>query len=213
MSYDWHNTQNNEYLQLLLSRLTQSKLIWVQQFRDIINSYIKQNNIDHFSIKDIGCNVGHFCRILEELNGDCEYHGYDISDTYLDIAKDNFKDLHFINLNIEDNVPLNTDITVISATFEHINKHGQAIKNIFDSTNKLIILRTFIGNSYLEEECKKNDSLYSYVIKQFTIGYFKTLLIGKWDLEVVDDIATESTQKCVCSNIYRTQKILIFRKL
>ena len=68
MSYDWHNTQNNEYLQLLLSRLTQSKLIWVQQFRDIINSYTKQNNIDHFSIKDIGCNVGHFCRILEEFH-------------------------------------------------------------------------------------------------------------------------------------------------
>lgn len=213
MSYDWHNTQNNEYLTLLLERLEQPKLLWVQQFARIINSYIKENNLSNISIKEIGCNVGHFCRVLEEINTNTTFYGYDTSDTYLAIAKQKFKHLNFVNTNIEDEIPQNTDITIISATFEHIKNHYNALINIFNSTNKLIILRTFIGDSYLEQECKKDNSIHSYIIKQFTIQYLQSFTKNEWILDVVEDDATNSKTKHICFDVYRTQKILIFRKM
>ena len=36
---DWHLTQNDEYLDLMKKRLIEPKLIWVDQFVEIINKY------------------------------------------------------------------------------------------------------------------------------------------------------------------------------
>lgn len=211
MTVDWHQTQNEDYLKLLIKRLDEPKLIWVNQFVDLINKSIN-NETSSLSIKDIGCNVGHFYRGLEDIKINCSYYGYDISETYLNIAKSKFPNANFQNLNIEtDDVEL-TDITVISATFEHLQLHEKAFEKILNSTKCLILLRTFIGDSYLDEDCYKDGANLSYKIKQFTINYFESLLADDWLIEVVDDIATNSSNKCVCKNIYRKQKVLIFKR-
>ena len=65
---DWHlNTQNKDYLDLSIKRLNEPALIWVSQFTDIINSKMKSFNKSVFRINDIGCNVGHFYRNINQL--------------------------------------------------------------------------------------------------------------------------------------------------
>lgn len=212
MIYDWHKTQNDDYLNLSKQRLKEDKLIWVQQFVDIINNFCDKNNCSFIKIKDIGCNVGHFYRGIDDIKIKSEYYGYDISDTYLSIAKNNFPKGNFLYSNVEDTMLENTDITVISATYEHLYFHNEALLNIFNSTNSLIILRTFIGDSYKQENCYKHGADLPYVIKQFNIDYFFSSLPIGWTLEVVEDLATNSISKCVCKNIYRTQKVLVFKR-
>lgn len=212
MIYDWHKTQNNDYLNLSKQRLKEDKLIWVQQFINIINEFCLLQDLSYIKIKDIGCNVGHFYRAIDDISIKCEYYGYDISKTYLDIAKNNFPKGNFLCSNVENTTLENTDITIMSATYEHLNFHNESLKNIFNSTNSLVIIRTFIGDSYKEEKCYKEGADLPYVIKQFTIDYFISNLPINWKLEIIDDLATNSISKCVCTNIHRTQKVLIFKR-
>ena len=86
---DWHlTTQNKDYLDLSIKRLNEPALIWVSQFTEIINSKIKSFDKPLIRINDIGCNVGHFYRNVNEINAKINYTGFGISQTYLDIAQD-----------------------------------------------------------------------------------------------------------------------------
>lgn len=213
MNYDWHLTQNDDYLELLKVRISSDdKLIWVQQFADIINNKI----LDYSSIKinDFGCNVGHFCKIIPTIKASTEYTGYDISETYLKIARENFKSLNFVNLDISKSLPETSDVSIMSATLEHIPDHEQSIKNIFLTTKKLFILRTFIGEEYLEEKFLKDGASDFYLIKQFTVDYFVNIVtkLKDWDLEILKDKATNSETKIINNALHRTQKVLIFSK-
>ena len=94
---DWHlNTQNKDYLDLSIKRLNEPALIWVSQFTDIINSKINSFNKPVLRINDIGCNVGHFYRNINQINSKVNYTGFDISKTYLDIAHNHFPEARFI---------------------------------------------------------------------------------------------------------------------
>ena len=67
---DWHlTTQNKDYLDLSIKRLNEPALIWVLQFTDIINSKMKSFNKSILRINDIGCNVGHFYRNINQKKG------------------------------------------------------------------------------------------------------------------------------------------------
>ena len=147
---DWHNTQNKSYLDLLKKRLEQKKLRWVDQFINIINCEFPQNisaDINPVLINEIGCNVGHFYRGIDDINSLVVYKEYDISNTYLKIAKEYFGDEHFEYLDITDNLEFNnirnSNVTVMSATLEHLVNYKFALNNIFKSTNALVIIRTF----------------------------------------------------------------------
>ena len=94
---DWHlNTQNKDYLDLSIKRLNEPALIWVSQFTDIINSKIKSFDKPVLRINDIGCNVGHFYRNINQIYSKVNYTGFDISKTYLDIAHNHFPEANFI---------------------------------------------------------------------------------------------------------------------
>ena len=82
---DWQATQNQEYLFLLERRLREPRLIWVDQFVEIINNLINKKNLvfNNLSINDFGCNVGHFYRGIQVINVVIDYCVYDISVTYL----------------------------------------------------------------------------------------------------------------------------------
>jgi trans-aconitate methyltransferase len=214
---DWHSlTQNNEYLKLSRKRLSEPPLIWVNQFTQIINDFINQKK-STFVVNDIGCNVGHFARNVELINSNIDYRGIDISATYLEIAKHHFPGLNFY---LEDfsqkNLKLpqfKCDISVVSATLEHIEDYNQFLKNIFDSTSHMVLIRTFVGKNSEKDYCLKEGANQSYLIRQFMISDLVNQDFNKdWLFELIIDDATRSEPKVICNSITRSQQILRFVK-
>jgi 2-polyprenyl-3-methyl-5-hydroxy-6-metoxy-1,4-benzoquinol methylase len=214
---DWHAlTQNDEYLKLSSQRLSEPPLIWVNQFTQIINDFIGENKVKHV-INDIGCNVGHFARNVELINSDIAYRGIDISKTYLEIAKHHFPKLDFFiedfaqkELNI---FQFECDISIISATLEHIDDYEQFLSNIFKTTRQMILIRTFIGETSEKDYCLKEGATQSYLIRQFVLSDIVNNNFNKdWLFEEIIDEATLSKQKVICNSITRRQYILKFVK-
>ena len=214
---DWQATQNQQYLLLLDRRLKEPRLMWVDQFIRIINDWkISKQITSNISINDFGCNVGHFYRGIEFINGVVNYCGYDISETYLEIARKYFPEAAFLNCDISgETAPRTADIAVISATLEHIDNHQSAIKHIFDTSKHLVIMRTFVGESYICDSCLTDGASEEYLIKQFAIDDV-TLYPKKagWNASFVVDNATEGKPKLVCNGraVMRSQKIIVFTK-
>jgi hypothetical protein len=177
---DWHKTtQNDEYLQLCVERLDKPILKWVNQIATMLPK-------EPFSINEIGCNVGHFYRVIQGKN--INYKGYDVSKTYLDIATQKFGE-YFYELDITKQVPQTADITIISATLEHLENFEDALKNIFLSTNKRVIIRTFVGWRNKTNFYSKSGLSQSYIVRQFTI---KKLNPHKIPIRIFKDDATNS---------------------
>ena len=215
---DWHlNTQNKDYLDLSIKRLNEPALIWVSQFTDIINSKMKSFNKSALKINDIGCNVGHFYRNINQINSKVNYTGFDISKTYLDIAHNHFPEANFILEDVGSHKfaknKYNCDISVISATLEHIEDYEVFLENVFQSTNNLVLIRTFIGDESLKDYCLKPGANQSYLIRQFKLAELKGKSFNSsWNCEEIEDLATGGVQKQVCDGIDRSQRILSFQK-
>jgi 2-polyprenyl-3-methyl-5-hydroxy-6-metoxy-1,4-benzoquinol methylase len=214
---DWHAlTQNDEYLKLSSQRLSEPPLIWVNQFTQIINDFIGKNK-GKYAINDIGCNVGHFARNVELINADIAYRGIDISKTYLEIAKHHFPKLDFFiedfaqkELNI---FQFESDISVVSATLEHIDDYEQFLSNIFKTTSQMVLIRTFIGETSEMDYCLKEGATQSYLIRQFVLSDLVNKNFNKdWLFEEIIDEATLSKPKVICNSITRSQQILKFVK-
>ncbi len=214
---DWHAlTQNDEYLKLSSQRLSEPPLIWVNQFTQIINDFVGENK-EKYVINDIGCNVGHFARNVELINSDIAYRGIDISKTYLEIAKHHFPKLDFFiedfaqkELNISQ---FECDISVVSATLEHIDDYEQFLSNIFKTTRQMVLIRTFIGETSDMDYCLKEGATQSYLIRQFVLSDLVSKSFSKdWLFEEIPDRATLSKPKVICKSITRSQQILKFVK-
>ena len=225
INVDWQESQNEEYLRLIRTRLLQPKLKWVDQFTSIINSKAKliidsSNSINQsFLCNDFGCNVVHFFRGVADINMSINYRGYDISEIYLKIARNEFGFEYFENLDIAsesiDKLPRDADISVVSATLEHIENYHTALKNIFSTTRCLVVLRTFIGDLPLKDYCRTHGAKRDYLIRQFTLDDLVSLPANPgWFYEAHEDIATQGIQKMVCNGntVPRTQKILVFSR-
>ncbi len=216
---DWHlTTQNKDYLDLSIKRLNEPALIWVSQFTDIINSKIKSFDKPVLKINDIGCNVGHFYRNVTEIKSKVNYTGFDISRTYLDIAHNHFSEANFILEDVGsskfDKTKYNCDISIISATLEHIEDFEVFLENVFESTNDLVLIRTFIGDESRKDYCLKPGATQSYLIRQFQLGELKDKSFNRsWNCEEIEDLATGGVQKQVCDGIDRSQRILSFQKV
>ena len=215
---DWHlQTQNGDYLYLSIKRLNEPALIWVSQFTDIINSKLKSIKKSELKINDIGCNVGHFYRNINQINSKVEYTGFDISKTYLDIAHSHFPEANFILEDIGsskfDKSKYNCDVSIISATLEHIEDYEVFLENIFQSTNDLVLIRTFVGSESLKDYCLKPGANQSYLIRQFKLAEIKDKSFNSsWNCDEIEDLATGGVQKQVCDGIDRSQRILSFQK-
>jgi SAM-dependent methyltransferase len=216
---DWHlTTQNEDYLDLSIKRLNEPALIWVSQFTHIINSKIKSFDKTELKINDIGCNVGHFYRNITQINSKVVYTGFDISKTYLDIAHSHFPEANFILEDIGsrkfDKSKYNCDVSIISATLEHIEDYEVFLENIFQSTNDLVLIRTFIGNESRKDYCLKPGANQSYLIRQFKLAELKDKSFNSsWNCAEIEDLATGGVQKQVCDGIDRSQRILSFQKV
>lgn len=215
MTKDWHlETQNSDYLDVSEKRLTEPPLMWVNQFTEIINS--KFETSQKIRINDIGCNVGHFARNINELKSNVDYRGIDISDVYLNIAKQKFPELRFENQDFSskelNREKFKCDISIISATLEHIQNYKHFLKNIFSSTQKLVLIRTFIGDESRKEYCQKENALKPYLIRQFKKEQLVNQVFNKdWAVEFHEDKATESKWKNICAEIRRKQIVIVYQ--
>jgi len=209
---DWHSTQNQDYISLLKSRLNGPLLHWVDQFVKIINQSIGEGGIT--TLNDLGCCVGNFFRGVDFLQGSINYRGYDVSDIYLSIAREFFPAGNFLKLDISEQMPQEADVTVMSATLEHLDNYTNALKNIFSSTKKLFILRTFVGPESLFDRCQTFQATDSYLIRQFTIEEIRSNLPEGWRYDLLEDSATNGKIKFVCNGltIPRRQQIFVFSR-
>jgi 2-polyprenyl-3-methyl-5-hydroxy-6-metoxy-1,4-benzoquinol methylase len=209
---DWHSTQNQDYILLLKSRLNGPLLHWVDQFVKIISQSIGEGGT--ITINDLGCGVGNFFRGVDCLQGSINYRGYDVSDIYLSIAREFFPAGNFLKLDISEQMPQEADVTVMSATLEHIDNYTNALKNIFSSTKKLFILRTFVGPESLFDRCRTFQATDSYLIRQFTIEEIRSNLPEGWRYDLLEDSATNGKIKFVCNGltIPRRQQIFVFSR-
>lgn len=96
---DWHDTQDDEYLKLCVERLGLEPLRWVAQIVGLIssNSRITESSEASILINDVGCNVGQFYKGLRgsSLFPKLDYLGIDISETYLNHARNAFPRAQF----------------------------------------------------------------------------------------------------------------------
>jgi hypothetical protein len=219
---DWHSTQNAAYLDLLESRLNEPRLHWVNQFVEIINREVTNGPLKGrslISVNDYGCNVGHFFRGIEDINCAAKYHGFDISGTYLSIARRVFGRQHFHQLNIEqppiDAMWPRSNVAVMSATLEHLENYSDALGNIFSRTEDLVILRTFVGNVSLMDKCTTIGADSHFLIRQFTIDDLAKIPVELgWKYSQEIDQATLGKTKMVCNgnSVPRAQTVTVFTK-
>jgi trans-aconitate methyltransferase len=169
-------------------------------------------------INDIGCNVGHFYRNINQINSKVNYTGFDISKTYLDIAHSHYPEANFILEDVSsskfDKSKYNCDVSIISATLEHIEDYEVFLENIFQSTNDLVLIRTFIGNESRKDYCLKPGANNSYLIRQFKIhDLINRPFNNRWSYSQIIDKATDGCEKEVCENIIRKQEVIFFANL
>ena len=202
--------QSDNYFELCKYRINNVYLTWVEQFLDIIEQNINTNT--KLSINDIGCNLGQFYKGLKrrDFRKNIKYNGFDNSEKYLAEAKKTFPEIkkNFKYHDISEKTPPNCNISVASATFEHIPNYIDALNNTFKKTKDLFLLRTFLSENYDKQNVKIKDGN-SYPVQQFS--YYDICSIAKendFSTEMIRDKFTDSLPMPVGS---RTGENIIIR--
>lgn len=184
-------------LNLYKTRQQKIYLTWCSQAIRLIQKIFPKNNL---SINDIGRNYGQLYKEIIRKNylNKFKYNGYDYDNTFLKLAKKYYsKKIILKNLNIENQTPDQTDITVCSALLEHCDNYDNALNNMIISTNKLIIIRTFC--SFAQRRHYIRDSRFvskGYNINIFSYEYIrKRLSEGGFKVSFLTDLATNYSQQ------------------
>ena len=82
-------------------------------------------------------------------------------------------------MNLEKKIPMKADISVISATLEHLNNPSKALNNFLKSTDQLIIIRSFFGKKIKKLFKDKKYVDYPYLINQYSFSWVKNVLSNK----------------------------------
>lgn len=159
-------------IDLYKDRAKNIDLIWCNQVTSLLEQ-ITDKNKQH-SINDIGCNYGQLFKEIKrvKMENKYNYRGYDIDEKFLEIAKENFSELKnkVSILNIETETPPSAQISICSATFEHLDNPFQGLNNLFESTTQHLILRTFVGTKnirFVQSNTKLVD--HPYNVNQFEL--------------------------------------------
>lgn len=213
---DWHlNFQDEDYLQLSLKRLQDDNppLDWCVQFADQLRGSSRPAN-GVMTLHDIGCNVGHFCRVLERIGERVHYRGYDISDTYLAIARSRYPTQQFSFLDIAAAAPEErADISIVSATLEHVEDWQSALNNILSTTERCLLLRSFFGLKRASDLYKKVSASQPYLIRQFTFEEVAEKAYARgFATRFLRDRSTDSVPQYLGCGITRTQYVAVMTK-
>lgn len=116
-------------------------------------------------VLDVGCGAGHFYPFLKKIVKNMVYHGVDISDRYVDIAKKLFsgeKNASFSkgdieNLDASDN---SYDVVICYQVLPFIPNYQKAVEELMRVAKKHIFIRLLLSD-------------YTYIIKIFKKGFKK----------------------------------------
>jgi len=208
-------SQDEEFLDICINRVKNIELTWVNQTLNII--FDRVNLDSQLRLNDIGCNVGPFWKGLKKHNkSTIDYFGYDIEESYLEETKKLFPEIadNLFHLDIDKELPSDCDITVCSATLEHLDYLQPSLNNMLQSTKQLFILRTFLGETAFKSiRMIKNAKTYSNV-HQFSFSeIFLALERYGFSSKVIRDKYTDSMPKYLDNGIIRTCFIIVGSKL
>jgi hypothetical protein len=201
----FEKSQEDGYLDLCVSRAQGEYLGWVEQFLEIIE---EENFVGVKEISDIGCNVGQFWKGLKRRDHDqFLYSGFDYEKKYLEAALNIFPELegrlHNHDLT-KDSLP-DTDITVCSATIEHLPSLEIGLNDMIKSTRNVILLRTFLGESQLTSLNMKQGAKEPYLIHQFSFhDIFSIFSKAGFKVTIIRDKYTDSMPRYLATGIVRT---------
>lgn len=134
----------SEYTGLLLKRLTGEvpELTWLKQCRHLLSPHLRAG----VTVLDVGCAVGYAFNALKDF--DILYTGLDIEEEYLNLAKEYFAatpQVQFIHYDITSPPVQHAEIVLCSAILEHCPTLMPALKNLVEMTQRILVLRTFLG--------------------------------------------------------------------
>jgi hypothetical protein len=151
-------------------------LIWCDQVLNLLNS--DKSLLDKKSIKinDIGCNYFQFYKEIKRQNiENCyDYFGYDIDEHFIKLGLKYFPELddRFQVSNVEEVMPRNGHVSIMSAILEHSENPYQLLGNVLKTTSNTVILRTFLGENEIIDLIESIDGeavLSPYYINQFSL--------------------------------------------
>jgi hypothetical protein len=162
----FQNTQQDAYLELWIDRARNQYLTWVEQALDIIEERL--GDTGGASVNDVGCNLGLFWKGLKRRGLVLDYRGYDVEQLYLDHALEIFPELdgRISRLDITSATPPTADVSVTSATLEHLDHLHPALDHFLDSAERLIVLRTFLGEAPVRSLQKLEGAQNPYWVHQ-----------------------------------------------
>lgn len=215
----WQHTQNSDYIKLIRNRIENVDLTWATQFLDIIN-----NEVDTFcniSIKDIGCQSFQFYKQIKINKLPYDYYGYELDESYVKIGLEYFpelsKNIYLGDFTKNDDVK-QTDISLCSATIEHVDNWNIFLEKMLSSSNKMAIIRTFLGENTERKSVRATDAKADYPIWQFGFTDFLNAIdkLG-WKPEVKRDSFTDSlpiykSYGVDVTGVVRTQYIVVAKK-
>ena len=174
-------------------------LIWCDQVVNLLKEITDKNK--KYSINDIGCNYGQVYKEIKrkKLEKKYSYSGYDIDDNFLSIAREYLPELKnkIQVLDIEKEAPSTAQITICSATFEHLDDPDKSLNNIFDSATEHIILRTMIASN--DKRFIQSDS--RFVNQPYNINQYGLFELSKkyfergFNFTCIPDHATNMSKK------------------
>jgi len=208
----FQQSQNEEYLQVCIDRVKNIELVWVEQFLDVISDNIDTEK--HLRLNDIGCNLGQFWKGLKkkQWSKNLEYKGYDLETIYLEHARNIFPEIstRLHELDIARKKPANCDISVCSATLEHLEYLQPALDNMIQSTGSLVLLRTFLGEGSLKAIRMKSGAKSYYHIHQFSFNeIFSSFEKNGFSVKIIRDKYTDSMPTYLDNGIIRTFFIIV----
>ncbi|MDP7525384.1 MAG: class I SAM-dependent methyltransferase [Dehalococcoidales bacterium] len=136
-----------EYTEDLMRRLRGEvpELTWLKQFREILRPNLRPG----LTLLDVGCATGYAYNSFRE--DEVAYTGLDVEADYLERAAQWFSDVpnirfieHDINISA---APVSAEIVTCSAILEHCPGLMPALRHLVDSTGRILLLRTFLGET------------------------------------------------------------------
>ncbi len=212
----WNHTQGSNYIPMVRDRIEKVDLVWVSQFLDIIHAYTDNTA----SIKDIGCQAFQFYKEIKKRGLSYDYYGYELDQQYVNLGLEYFPELSN-QVEVGDFAKLanvkNTDVTVCSATIEHVDDWINFLQKILDTTSKLVVIRTFLAEHTKRDLGNHKGASDPYPIWQFSFGDFLTVMRRRGFFpEVLKDRYTDSLPKFLDvqpDGIIRTQYVIVARRI
>lgn len=216
---EWHNTQDEEYLQLVAQRAKRERLVWCEQLIDLLEQMNIRSPSQRFSLNDYGCQYFQVYKELASRPGlTVDYFGYDIERQYLDIGLELFPELQksFKVVDIAEGEAIRVaDVSVISATLEHIGDFRSVIDVLAKKSREVVVIRSFFGSEYRKDLARKSSAEAPYLIQQFVLEDLLYPAFADWDVQVVRDRYSDSLPIVKFLNdgpIVRTAYFVVLRR-